>query len=135
MRKPAFRLALGLAICLLSVGAAVSAGCRSALPDSDTPTAPVRPGRCLHRGGLRPCCRLQLNAGEGDIRVRFRVRRRRPTRCGREYGPTAGPGPVPAGREGRRTVLPAPAGGPRPDRPGHGLEAEGRPRRRQFSRG
>ena len=43
MRKPAFRLALGLAICLLSVGAAVSAGCRSALPDSDTPTAPSVP--------------------------------------------------------------------------------------------
>ena len=43
MRKPAFRLALGLAVCLLSVGAAVSAGCRSALPDSDTPTAPSVP--------------------------------------------------------------------------------------------
>ena len=43
MRKPALGFALGLAVCLLSVGAAVSAGCRSALPDSDTPTAPSVP--------------------------------------------------------------------------------------------
>ena len=43
MRKPAFRLALGLAVCLLSVGAVVSVGCRSALPDPESPTAPSVP--------------------------------------------------------------------------------------------
>ena len=43
MTRPVFQLAFGIAVCLLSVGAAVSVGCRSALPDSESPTAPSIP--------------------------------------------------------------------------------------------